>query len=314
MELFKNLEDIRNIQGTALALGNFDGVHYGHQALIRNAVEKAKDAGLKAAVFTFSNNPKELLPQGKKVRNIMYQSQKAEIMENLGVEYLFDVPFTKSFMTMSPSGFVEDLLLKKCNMKWAFCGFNYRFAYNAEGTPDILIAEGRKHGFDVSVLPPFKVNGDVVSSSLVRILIASGQVEKCAAYMGRNYSVTGDVVPGNKLGRKLGFPTSNLLIDPAMATPPDGVYITYCIYNGVRYPSVTNVGTKPTVGRFGRDIETHIFNFGKEIYGKRIIVEFIKKTRDEVEFDSVKDLSEQVLRDLRDAKAYHTSHGERIGK
>lgn len=312
MKLFENLKDIEGIDETAVALGNFDGVHYGHQALIRETVEKGKAAGLRPAVFTFSNNPKNLLRHEKKVKNIMYQSQKIQIIENLGVDYLFNVPFTKAIMDMTAPQFIDELLIGRCRMKTAFCGFNYRFAYKAEGTPDILKEEGLKKGFSVREIPPFKVNGDIVSSSLIRALIASGQVEKCMAYMGRNYSIGGEVVLGNRLGRRLGFPTSNLVIDPSMVTPPDGVYATYCVYNGVRYPSVTNVGMKPTVGRFKRNVETHIFNFSREIYGKHIIVEFIKKMRDEVKFDTVKDLAEQVLRDLRDAKDFHTMMGEKI--
>ena len=117
-------------------------------------------------------------------------------------------------------------------------------------------------------------------------------------------AVGGEVVVGNRLGRKLGFPTSNLVIDNSMVTPPNGVYITYCDYNGVQYPSVTNVGNKPTIGKYDKNVETHIFNFDKELYGKKIVVEFLKKTRDEVKFDDVQELSDQIVRDCREAKEY----------
>lgn len=133
-------------------------------------------------------------------------------------------------------------------------------------------------------------------------------------YMGRNYAIGGEVVVGNRLGRKLGFPTSNLVIDPAMVTPPNGVYVTYCTYNGVRYPSVTNVGIKPTIGHYHKNVETHIFNFDKELYGKKIIVEFLKKTRDEVKFDSIDELSEQIVRDCREAREFHDKIEEKIEK
>ena len=169
---------------------------------------------------------------------------------------------------------------------------------------------GEQEGFEVTEMPAYKIKGDIVSSTLIRTLVASGQVEKCMTYMGRNYMIGGEVVVGNRLGKKLGFPTSNLVIDPAMVTPPNGVYVTYCDYNGVRYPSVTNVGVKPTIGHYTKNVETHIFNFDKELYGKQITVEFLKKTRDEVKFDDVRDLSEQIVRDCREAKAFH----EKIGK
>ena len=149
------------------------------------------------------------------------------------------------------------------------------------------------------------VDGEVVSSTLIRSLIKSGEVDECFKYLGRNYDIGGDVVVGNRLGKSLGFPTSNIMIDENMVTPPNGVYVTYCIYNGVRYPSVTNVGVKPTVGTFKKNVETHIFNFNKELYGKHIKVEFLKMIRDEVKFASTDELSEQIARDCLEAKSYH---------
>ena len=305
MKIFEDLDEIIDIPSAAVALGNFDGVHLGHQELIRRMVERARRDGLAAAVFTFSNHPKDLLPKEKKVKNILYRDEKAEIMECLGVDLLFNVPFTRAVMTMPPEGFIKELLVDKFNMKAAFCGFNYNFGYKAQGNPEVLRQAGRRMGFDVTEMPAFKIKGDVVSSSLIRTLIASGQVERCMAYMGRHYAIGGEVVVGNRLGKKLGFPTSNLVIDPSMVTPPNGVYVTYCTYNGVRYPSVTNVGIKPTIGHYNKNVETHIFNFDKELYGKQIKVEFLKKTRDEVKFDSMRDLSEQIIRDCRQARAFH---------
>lgn len=305
MIIFETLEEIRDVEPTAVALGNFDGVHLGHQKLIEKAVEKAKEDGLKSAVFTFSNHPKNLLPKEKKVKSILAKNEKAEIIESLGVDYLFNIEFTKAIMSMEPVDFIDELLIGKFNMKAAFCGFNFHFGYKALGNPEVLRRQGSLKGFSVGEMAPYKIKGDIVSSSLIRTLIASGQVEKCKTYMGRNYDIAGEVVVGNRLGRKLGFPTSNLIIDPSMVTPPNGVYVTYCDYNGVRYPSVTNVGIKPTIGNYNKNVETHIFNFDKELYGKKITVEFLKKTRDEVKFDNVRDLSEQIVRDCREAKAYH---------
>lgn len=305
MITFENLTDIHDIEPTALALGNFDGVHLGHQVLIGAMVEKAREKGLKAAVFTFSNHPRNLLPGKTPVLNITMDGQKSEIIESLGVDYLFNIEFTHEIMTMEPERFIKELLVDRCNGKDMFCGFNYNYGFKAKGNPEFLREKGVEMGFDVWEMPPFKIHDDVVSSSLIRTLIASGQVEKCEMYMGRHYAIDGEVVVGNKLGRKLGFPTSNLVISPGMVTPPNGVYVTYCTYNGKRYPSVTNVGHKPTIGQYAKNVETHIFNFNKELYGKHISVEFLQKTRDEVKFDNVEELSEQILRDCRDAREYH---------
>ncbi|MEF9921642.1 MAG: bifunctional riboflavin kinase/FAD synthetase [Anaerovoracaceae bacterium] len=304
MEIFETLDEIKNIEPTVVALGNFDGVHLGHQKLISEAVERGKSLGYKSGVFTFSNHPKNLLP-GEKVKNILYNDEKAEIIQSLGIDYLFNIEFNKDILTMSPIDFIDKLLVEKLNMKEALCGFNYRFGFKAAGNPTVLKEEGKVKGFGITEIEPFMIDGEVVSSTLIRDLIKDGNVDQCVKFMGRNYEIGGEVVVGNKLGRKLGFPTSNLMIDESMVTPSNGVYVTYCTYNGIKYPSVTNVGVKPTIGTYQKNVETHIFNFDKELYGKNIIVEFLTKTRDEMKFDNVEDLSKQIVKDCMDAKEFH---------
>ncbi len=305
MITFNSLDQIENTENCAVALGNFDGVHKGHQQLISRTVEKAEEKGIKSAVFTFSNHPKSLIPGGKKIKNIIYSDEKAALIERLGVDYLFNIEFNETIQKMEPADFVEKLLVDKFKAEEVFCGFNYRFGYKAAGSVELLKECGKRLGFSVNVIDPVIIDGEVVSSTLIRGLIKSGEVDECYKYLGRNYDIGGEVVVGNRLGKSLGFPTSNIMIDETMVTPPNGVYITYCIYNGIRYPSVTNVGVKPTVGVYKKNMETHIFNFNKELYGKYIKVEFLKMTRDEVKFASVKELSEQIARDCRQAKAYH---------
>ena len=305
MIIVRTLEELNNMPPVAVALGSFDGVHLGHQALIKRTAELAKDMGLETAVFTFSNHPRDLIPGSEKVKNILYREEKESLMAGLGVCYLIDIPFTEEIMKMSPRDYVENLLLEKVNAKAICCGFNHRFGHKAEGNPEFLSALGEELGFKVYVMEPFVINNKLVSSTLIRDLIAKGEVSHCPELMGRYYAVSGDVVVGNRLGKSLGFPTSNLIIDESMVTPPNGVYITYCTYNGVRYKSVTNVGVKPTVGKFEKNIETHIFDFDKELYGKRILVEFLLKTRDEERFENIEELKKQIIKDCEEAKAYH---------
>lgn len=277
----------------------------GHRALISQAVAKAKELGIKSAVFTFSNHPKNLFAGKTVVKNIIYQEEKAALIEKLGVDYLFNIEFTQDIAKMNPMKFIDDLLVDKMNIREAFCGFNYRFGYHAAGNPDILRKRGLVKGFNVNEIGPVTIDGDVVSSTLIRGLIRAGDVEECEKFLGRKYSVGGEVVVGNRLGRTIGFPTSNIMIDENMVTPPNGVYITKCIYNGQVYDSVTNVGVKPTIGVFKKNMETHIFDFNKELYGKHIQVVFLKMTRDEVKFHSVEELSAQIVKDCEEAKAYH---------
>lgn len=305
MIVINSLEEINNIPPCSIALGNFDGVHMGHRALISQAVAKAKELGIKSAVFTFSNHPKNLFAGKTVVKNIIYQEEKAALIEKLGVDYLFNIEFTQDIAKMNPMKFIDDLLVDKMNIREAFCGFNYRFGYHAAGNPDILRKRGLVKGFNVNEIGPVTIDGDVVSSTLIRGLIRAGDVEECEKFLGRKYSVGGEVVVGNRLGRTIGFPTSNIMIDENMVTPPNGVYITKCIYNGQVYDSVTNVGVKPTIGVFKKNMETHIFDFNKELYGKHIQVVFLKMTRDEVKFHSVEELSAQIVKDCEEAKAYH---------
>ena len=305
MKKFETIEDIAQIEPYCVALGNFDGVHVGHRQLIGSAVEKAREKGLASAVFTFSNHPKSLIPGAKPVKNIVYQEEKEALIEALGVDYYFNFAFTKEIMTMPPETFVKTFLADKMNAKEIFCGFNYHFGYKGEGDTKLLRILGAKYGFHVNEVKAVSIDGDVVSSTLIRNMIMAGEMEECSKYLGRNYDIGGEVVVGNRLGRTIGFPTSNIMIDESMVTPPNGVYITYCIYNGVKYPSITNVGIKPTIGSFKKNMETHIFNFDKELYGKQIKVEFIKKTRDEVKFRNIEELSAQIAKDCNEAKAYH---------
>jgi len=309
MKQFDALDQIHIAENTVVALGNFDGVHKGHRELISRSVKSAEAAGMKSAVFTFSNHPRNLLGNGQEVKNILYPEDKAHILEHLGVDYMFNLPFTPEILALSPEAFVDELLIGHFHMKEAYCGYNFRFGKGAKGDVRTLTRLGLERGFGIHVMEPYLIDGEPVNSTMIRKLIESGHVDQCEKYLGRYYSILGEVVVGNKLGKTLGFPTSNLILDESMVAPPNGVYITYCVYDGKRYPSITNVGEKPTIGSFEKNVETHIFNFDYELYGKKIRVEFLKRTRQEVKFGSVEELSRQITLDCINAKAYHYSTG-----
>ena len=309
MKLFSSLDQVNNIEPTVIALGNFDGIHLGHQAIIKKTIHDAQGEKCKSAVFTFANHPRNLLGKSDSVKNILYAEDKMKIIEELGIDYVFNIPFTEEIMTMDPIDFIDKILIEKFHVKEVLCGFNYHFGYKAEGNVELLIKEGAKKGFGVHVTEPFTIDDQVVCSSLIREKIAEGDMTSCSKLLGRNYTIGGEVVVGNRLGKSIGFPTSNLNIDKTMVSPPNGVYITKCYYNGVVYPSITNVGNKPTIGKYHKNIETHIFNFDMELYGKNIKVEFLEKMRDERKFASVEDLSREIMANCITAKAYHRQHG-----
>ncbi len=292
MVIFRNLAEIQDIEKTAVALGNFDGIHKGHQVLIKKAVKTAEEKGIKSAVFTFSNHPRNVIAGNSVVRNIIYEDEKIEILEEMGVDYLFSISF-EEIMKLSPQDFVDKVLIERFRIDTAVCGFNFTYGYKAAGTADMLrgMAAGR---FDVAVVDPVKVNGQVVSSTLIREKIMSGDVEAVPELLGRNFTIRGTVIHGNEIGRTIGFPTCNIVIDESMAALPNGVYMTYCYVEGVKYCSITNVGNKPTIGEYGKNIETNIFNFNEDIYDKKITVEFLKKIRDEQKFDDLEALKKQI--------------------
>ena len=305
MKLFNTLEEIVDIDACIIALGNFDGIHKGHQELLARTVKAATAAHLKSAIFTFSNHPRNVLSKNREIKNILYHDEKVAIIECLGIDYMFNIPFDDEIHHMDAAEFINKLLLIKLKMKEAYCGFNYRFGYNTSGNVEVLMKESIKKQFGIHVLEPVKINGSIVCSTLIRELIECGNVEECMKFTGRYYTIGGEVVVGNRLGKTLGFPTSNLIVDESMVTPSNGVYITYCTYNGKRHPSVTNIGVKPTIGESHKNMETHIFNFDKELYGKNIRIEFLKKTRDEKNFGSIDELARQITKDCIMAKDYH---------
>ena len=305
MIVFNNLDDINNIEPTVVALGNFDGIHKGHQEIIARTVKEADAAGLKSAVFTFSNHTSSILKNVPPVKNILYAEEKMRILEEMGVDYVFNIPFTEEILRMSPEEFIDRILVEKFNIREAYCGFNYSFGYKASGTPEVLMHEGLKRGLGIHVQEPYLIDGIVVSSTYIRQLIEEGRMEEVTKFMGRMYAISGEIIVGNKLGRTIGFPTCNTVVDDTMITPPNGVYITTCTIDGVTRQSVTNVGVKPTIGTYEKNIETHIFDFDEDVYGKQIRVDFIKHTRGEKKFDGVEALKKQIESDCIEARVYH---------
>ena len=302
------LEAKEGIESAAVALGNFDGVHKGHQALISECVASAKEQGISSVVFTFLNHPLNEIASKCVVKSIMTLKEKAEAVEALGADIMVAVPFNEEIRKSSPEEFVKSVLVDSLSAKMAFCGFNYSFGYKGAGGPEQLTGLGNKYGFAVNVMDEFDIDGKPVSSTRIREALAAGDVESFETLSGRRYCISGKVIPGEHFGRKMGFPTVNLALNHDMALPANGVYITHIFVNNQRYSSVTNVGNKPSVGLFAKNAETHIFDFSGDLYGSDIKVEFVKMTRPEMRFDSLEALSRQIEQDCMDARAFHETN------
>ena len=305
MKIISYLEDADKIlESSVVALGNFDGVHKGHQELIKAAVDLAKKKGISSVVFTFSNHPMNVLAGKTVVKNIMDINEKAQVIENLSVDYMVNVQFNDFIRKSEPEYFVKRFLIKNLKMQHAVCGFNYNFGYKAEGTSELLKKMGEELGFGVTIIPELQVLGSTVSSTRIRKLISEGNMKEYNDCTGRLYRIEGKVIEGQKLGRKMGFPTVNLNLLDEYALPLNGVYITKTYVNNIEYKSVTNVGVKPTVGIFQKNAETHIFDFSGDLYGQIVKIEFIDMLRPEKKFDNFNDLTAQIEKDCLDAKAY----------
>ena len=306
MILLTSLIDAREDLGpSAVALGNFDGVHKGHQALIKKCVEEAESRGLCSVVFTFLNHPINEIAGKCVVKSIMTLREKAQAVEALGVDVMVAIPFIDKVRTSSPENFAKHILSEDLHAVHAVCGFNYSFGYKGAGDPAALRAYGERFGFDVTVMEEYDIDARTVSSTLVRQKLAEGDVKAFEHLTGRKYVLSGKVIHGEHLGRKMGFPTVNLALNNDMALPDNGVYITYIYVNDQKYPSVTNVGNKPSIGQFAKNAETHIFDFSGDIYGQNIRVEFIDMLRPEIKFRNMEELSAQIDRDCVAARKYH---------
>lgn len=287
-----------HFEPVVMALGFFDGVHLGHQQLIRTAIEQARALGADSAVMSFENHPlTEIFPRYTPVL-ITNNTQKVEKIRALGIDYVFLEPFTQTLMCLSPRDFVKDFLLKKFNIKGLVVGFNYTFGYKGEGTAEDLERFGKEYGFEVTVVHPYLKEGVPVSSTLIRELLGRGDVDKAAKLLGEPYSITGVIRSGKKLGRRYKIPTANLQLSSKAYLPKNGVYFTRITVDGRTYDGLTNLGYNPTFDKHPYAIETYIYDFDKDIYGKTVRLEFLKYIRGDMKFENVDALFKQIRSDI----------------
>ena len=290
---------------TVVALGNFDGVHCAHRALLSAVTRRAEMEDAHSAVFCFDPPSSDFLtnPQKKHLSTI---EEKLSLFADCGIEYAILADFP-SFQHMPPIPFIQQVLIDVCHAKAVVCGFNYRFGQYGAGNADLLMEQ---LGADaVSVIPPHcvSIDGDetVISSSVIRALLASGKVSVAARLLGQPYSLSSPVTHGKKLGHKLGFPTINQCPQKEKILPACGVYITRVWIDGKWIAGISNVGSRPTVELDAdENCETHLLDFDRDVYGKTVTVEFLERLRGEIHFDSVDELRRAVSHDIETARRY----------
>ena len=305
MLLYNTLEELGEIKTkTAVALGTFDGVHIGHQAIIKKAVEWAKKQDAISVVFTFRNHPLSVIAPDKCPQLILPEDSKAKYIENLGVDILLNVPFENSLLSLSPQEFIS-FLKKKLRPGYVVVGPNYSFGYRGAGTPELLQETGYDNAFEVEIHPAIQLDGKIVSSTAIRQLLNQGDILSASKLLGRNYIMHNMTVShGQQRGRKLGFPTANLEISSGFVVPRSGVYIVKVLYDSRFYPGVANVGNNPTFGDLTKHIEVHILDFAEIIYGEKIDLFFCNRLREELRFEGPELLIKQITADIAAARKY----------
>ena len=302
---------------TAVALGNFDGLHIGHHVVMEDAVRTAKERDMLSLCFTFSNHPFNYILQRSDddpdaVRLICTEGEKEQLIRDMGFDILVNIPFDETVMTMKAQTFFDDIILAKLNAGYVSAGFNYTYGARAEGKPPLLIRQCEAAGIEAKIHDEVSVDGRTVSSTLIREMIAAGNMEMTARYLGRPYSFEGRVCHGKKLGSRMGIPTVNIPVPARQMLPPSGVYYSRIKLDGTVYCSISNIGINPTLNDPGKAvsekrIETFIFDFDSDIYGSDVTVYFDHYARAERRFGSKEELFAQIASDCEDAKRFHAT-------
>jgi len=286
---------------TAVAAGNFDGLHLGHRKILRSLVEQAARRGLKPVVLTFSPHPEKVLGR-RNIEMIQTIDQRLEGLRGFGVAAVLVAPFNATFAGLSIGDFVDHVLVRSLRTKLVVVGEDFRFGRKREGDVRSLRARGERATFEVLAVPPMVRGGRTVSSSLIRSLLAAGCVGPAAGYLGHAYEISGTVVRGDARGRTIGFPTANL--DTENEILPPGVFLTMALVGAREVPSLTNIGSRPTFGCGPLRVETYLFGYRGDLYRKRLRLRFVKRLRGERTFASREALARQIARDAAAAKKY----------
>ena len=286
-----------------VTLGNFDGLHLGHQRAIELVNERAQALGSPGIAITFEPHPVSVVRPHMAPGRIFNPKQKQELISSLGLNWLLVVGFTQLFSRMEPAVFVKEVLVDALGVSELVLGENFRFGYDRAGNLEFLRSQGEVYGFVVHQIEPSLFQGEMVSSSRIRRTLQAGKVKDAASMMDREYFVDGKVVRGDGRGEQIGFPTANLQIDGDNLID-DGVYVSEARVANHLFPAMTHVGHRPIFAFYERAIETHIFDFSDEVYGSRIRIYFHQRIRDTISFDSREELHYQLEKDRATARAY----------
>lgn len=304
MKIINHIDQFPILDYPVVTIGRFDGVHLGHKKLIERLKNVAEKNDGQTVIITFNPSPEEVLfsSENKKVRLLNIQKEKEELLQKLGVDYLLVIPFTEDFSRITSEAFIQDYLVNKIHLKELVVGFSHHFGYEREGDFIQLNRMGKKYGFLVNEIPMEDVQKRNITAVKIRKFLKDGLIKEANELLGYTYSISGLVIHGNQIGRTIGFPTANIDVKDTYKNkliPKQGVYAVLIHFADKQYKGMANVGFRPTLKLDKHELttEVHIFYFSKQIYGKSLTIYFVQRIRDEVKFESLKQLKEQLVKD-----------------
>ncbi len=305
MKIFNSIQEFSSPTKTIVTLGTFDGVHKGHKSILDRLINSSRSSGCESLVLTFFPHPRMVLQQNTDIKLLSTIEEKAQLLEDYGLDNLIVHPFDHDFSRLTAEEFVKDILVDKLNICKIIIGHDHRFGRNRTANIDDLIRFGNDYGFEVEKLSPLEVNETSVSSTKIRNALTSGDITTANKFLGYPYFMTGTVVKGKQLGRTIGFPTANISIkEDYKLIPANGVYAASAVIDGKTVHGMMNIGMRPTVDGTSLSIEVHFFDLDKDLYDKEIRVSIHHRLRDEEKFASVDALKEQLHNDREATLAY----------
>lgn len=299
MAVFSDIQHLPEFKNAVLTIGTFDGVHQGHKVILQNVTDHANTVGGESVLITFDPHPRKLLFPDQPLGIITPLAQKVQLITEAGIKHIVVIPFTKEFSNYSAQEYIEEFLVNIFHPNSIVIGYDHRFGHDRKGNLTLLEQYAEQYKYELIEIPAQLIDEATVSSTKIRHAISEGKMEQVNHMLGRNYTLAGTVVHGNKLGRTIGYPTANLQpADKEQIIPAIGIYAVYAIHNSIRYNAMLSIGYNPTVtDKKELRVEANIFGFDMDIYGQQLEISFIKKLRDEQKFVSLNELTEQLHRD-----------------
>jgi len=305
MRIYHNIDEFVRLNNAVVTIGTFDGVHLGHRKIISRLKELAEECGGESVILTFFPHPRMILhPEDESLKLINTIHEKAALLEELGVDHLIITPFSRDFSNQEPEAYIRDVLVNRIGTKKIVIGYDHRFGKDRQGNFDTLLKLSTVYNYDVIEIPEQDINDVAVSSTRIRNALLTGNIELANKFLGYPFFITGKVGRGDKIGRTIGYPTANIIIEESYKLiPSDGIFSAKVNINGTDYKGMAYIGTRPTINGITRNIEVNIFDFDSEIYGQQVSMQFHHFVRGDIKFEGLDQLIIQLAKDKEDVLA-----------